>query len=145
MDLGQCRCWSVCCSLVMSVVVRSWFIVDGPWTLVNIIVGQCVVRWLLRHLSFVVWFIVDGPWTLVNIVVGQCVVRWLFCHFLFVVCSWLVVGRPWTLVNVVVGQSVVRWLLSFVVCSSLLVDRGPWSTSFLVSMLLVGYYVIRHS
>ena len=47
MDLGQRRCWSVCCSLVvMSFVIHSWFAVGRPWTLVNVIVGQSVVRWL---------------------------------------------------------------------------------------------------
>ena len=67
--------------LFVGYVIRSWFVVGRPWTLVNVVVGQCVVRWLLCHSSFVVrsWFVVGRPWILVNVVVGQCVVRWL-CH-----------------------------------------------------------------
>ena len=129
MDLGQCRCWLVSCSLVvMSFVISSWFVVGRPCTLVNVVVGQCLVYLLLSHSSFVVctWFVVGRPWTLVNVVVGQCVVRWL-CHLLFVVCSRFVVGRQWTLVNIVVGQCIVRWLLSHSssVVGSLLTDHGP--------------------
>ena len=67
MDLSQCHCWSVCCSLVvMSFVVSSWFVVGRPWSLVNIVVGQCLVHWLLSHSSFVVGSsLVDhGPWSM---------------------------------------------------------------------------------
>ena len=32
----------------------NWFVVGRPWTLVIVFVGQCVVRWLLCHSSFVV-------------------------------------------------------------------------------------------
>ena len=81
MDLDQCLFWSVCCSLChSSFVVRSWFVVGKPWTLVNIVVDQCFVRWLSLSSFFVCsWFVVGRPWTLDNVVVGQCVVRWL-CH-----------------------------------------------------------------
>ena len=66
MDLGQCRCWSVCCSLVMSFVVRSWFVVDRLWSLVNVVLGQSVVHWLLCHSSLVVGsLLVDhGLWSM---------------------------------------------------------------------------------
>ena len=88
MDLGQCLCWSVLfvgyviriwfffledrgpwsMSFLVSVlfvgyVIRSWFVVGRPWNLVNVVVGQCVVRWL----SFVVHssLLVDhGPWSM---------------------------------------------------------------------------------
>ena len=57
MDLGRCRCWSV---LFVGYVIRSWFVVGRQWTLVNAVFGQCVLRWLLCHLSFVVGsFLVD--------------------------------------------------------------------------------------
>ena len=50
----------------LSFIVCSWFVVGKPWTLVNVVVGQCVVRWLLCHSSFVVGsLLVDhGPWSM---------------------------------------------------------------------------------
>ena len=112
MELAQCRCWSV---LFVGYVVCSWFAVGRPWTLVSVVVGQCVGRWLLCYSSFVVrsWFVVGSKWTLVNFVVIQCVVRWLLCHLSFVVGS--------------------------------LVDHGPWSMSLLLSVLFLSCYVIRRS
>ena len=73
MDLGRCRCWSllfvgcyVICrssfvdgsllvdhgpwsmSLLISLffvgyVISSWFVIGRPWTLVNVVVGQCLL------------------------------------------------------------------------------------------------------
>ena len=81
MDLVQCCCRSVYCSLVvMSFDVRSWFIVNGPWTLVNVVVGQSVVRWLC-HTSFVVGLLLvdHGRWSMSLLVsvlfVGSYVIR----------------------------------------------------------------------
>ena len=143
MDLGQCRCWSVCCSwVVKSFVVLRLFLVDGPWTLANVIVGQCVVHWLFCHSSFVVGsLLVDhGSWSM------SLLVSLLFAGCYVIHRSYFVVCRSWTLVNVIVGQCVLRWLCdsSFIV-GSLLVDHGRWSMSLLVSVLFVSCYVIRCS
>ena len=57
---------SVCSLVVMSFVVRSSFVLGSKWTLVNVVVIQCVIRWLLCHPSFVVGsLLVDhGPWSM---------------------------------------------------------------------------------
>ena len=104
-SVGQCVVhWLLCQS---SFVVRSWFFVSRPWTLVNVFVGQCCSLAMSFVFGFSFWKTVD---------LGQCR-SWSVCCSLVVIRSWFVVGRPWNLVNVVVGQCVVRWLchLSFIV------------------------------
>ena len=65
----------------MPFVIRSAFVVGRHWTLVNVVVGQSVVRWLLCHSSFVVGsLLVDhGRWSMSLLVsvlfVGSYVIR----------------------------------------------------------------------
>ena len=106
MDIGQCRCWSVCCSLVMSFIVGSLLVYHAAWSM-SLLVSVLFVCYFIRS-----WFVVGRPWALVNVVVGQCVVRWLLCHSSFVVGSLLVDHGPWSmslLVSVLfVGCYVIR-------------------------------------
>ena len=49
----------------MSFVIRSWFVVGRPWTLLNVVVGQRVVDWLCHSSLVVGSLLVDhGPWSM---------------------------------------------------------------------------------